>query len=100
MFGAWPLIAGTLQSSAIALTVGFPIAVGAAVILVEKLPPRLAAVTGLLLEVLAGIPSAVIGIWGDLHLRPISRQAHLPDPRAPAERADLEHLPRSAGLRR
>jgi phosphate transport system permease protein len=63
-FGAWPLIAGTLESSAIALIVGFPIAVGAAVILVEKLPPRLAAVIGLLLEVLAGIPSAVIGIWG------------------------------------
>ena len=39
-FGAWPLIAGTLESSAIALVVGFPIAVGAAVLLVEKLPAR------------------------------------------------------------
>ena len=63
-FGAWPLIAGTLESSAIALIVGFPIAVGAAVVLVEKLPARPAAAIGLCLEVLAGIPSAVIGIFG------------------------------------
>jgi phosphate transport system permease protein len=63
-YGAWPLILGTLESSAIALIVGFPIAVGAAVLLVEKLPSKIAAVIGLFLEVLAGIPSAVIGLWG------------------------------------
>lgn len=63
-YGAWPLILGTLLSSALALLVGFPIALGAAIILVEKLPRRPAAVIGLFLEILAGIPSAVIGIWG------------------------------------
>jgi len=63
-YGAWPLISGTLESSALALVVGFPIAVGAAIVLVEKLPRRPAAVIGLFLEILAGIPSAVIGIWG------------------------------------
>jgi phosphate transport system permease protein len=54
----------------LALLVGFPIAVAAAVMLVEKLPRRAAAVIGLLLEVLAGIPSAVIGIWGILTFGP------------------------------
>jgi phosphate transport system permease protein len=63
-YGAWPLILGTIESSAIALVVGFPIAVGAAVLLVEKLPQRIAAFIGVFLEVLAGIPSAVIGLWG------------------------------------
>lgn len=69
-YGAWPLISGTLESSALALIIGFPIAVGAAVLLVEKLPPRIAAAMGLFLEILAGIPSAVIGIWGILTFGP------------------------------
>lgn len=73
-FGAWPLIAGTLESSALALVVGFPIAVGAAVLLVEKLPARAAAMLGLALEVLAGIPSAVIGIFGIFTFGPFLAQ--------------------------
>ncbi len=84
-YGAWPLILGTLESSAIALIVGFPIAVGAAVLLVEKLPNKIAAVIGLFLEVLAGIPSAVIGLWGVFTFGPWLAKniypilVHLPD---------------------
>jgi phosphate transport system permease protein len=69
-YGAWPIILGTIESSALALIVGFPVAVGAAILLVEKLPRRLAAVIGLFLEILAGIPSAVIGIFGILTFGP------------------------------
>jgi phosphate transport system permease protein len=69
-YGAWPLIVGTLATSAIALIVGFPVAVGAAVLIVEKLPDRIASVIGLFLEILAGVPSAVIGIWGLLTFGP------------------------------
>jgi phosphate transport system permease protein len=69
-YGALPLIVGTLLTSAIALIVGFPIAVGAAVLVVEKLPNRLASIIGLFLEVLAGVPSAVIGLWGILTFGP------------------------------
>jgi phosphate transport system permease protein len=69
-YGAWPLIAGTLESSAIALVVALPIAVGSAMLLVEKLPRRAAALIGLFIEILAGVPSAVIGLWGILTFGP------------------------------
>jgi phosphate transport system permease protein len=63
-FGMLPEIAGTLISSAIALIVGVPIAIGAALAIVERLPRRLAHWVGLFLELLAGIPSVIIGLWG------------------------------------
>ncbi|MCU1489604.1 MAG: phosphate transporter permease [Acidimicrobiaceae bacterium] len=63
-YGAWPLIAGTLESSAIAIVVALPLAVGAAVIVVEKLPRAFGGVVGLCLELLAGVPSVVIGLFG------------------------------------
>lgn len=69
-FGAYPLIIGTLESSAIALVLALPVAIGAAIIVVEKLPPRLAAGIGMCLEILAGIPSVVIGVWGALTFGP------------------------------
>jgi len=69
-FGSWPLIAGTLESSAIALLVGLPIALGAAILVVEKLPARVGTVIGICLEILAGIPSIVIGVWGALTFGP------------------------------
>ena len=70
-YGGLPLILGTLMSSAIAIGVGLPVAVGAAIIVAERLPRRLAAAFGLFLEVLAGIPSVVIGLWGVLVFGPI-----------------------------
>lgn len=70
-YGALPLVLGTLMSTAIAVVVAVPIAVGAAVAVVERLPRRLAAAFGLFLEILAGIPSVVIGLWGVLVFGPI-----------------------------
>lgn len=69
-FGALPEIAGTLITSAIALIVGVPIAVGAALAIVERLPRRLANAVGIFLELLAGIPSVIIGLWGALTFGP------------------------------
>ncbi len=63
-YGVVAITVGTLETSGIALIVGLPIAVGAAVMLVEKVPPRFASIGGLVLEVLAGVPSVVIGLWG------------------------------------
>lgn len=70
-YGAWPLIAGTLQSSVIALIVAVPIAVGTAFALTERLPPWLSQPLGFFVEILAGIPSVIIGLWGVLTLGPI-----------------------------
>ncbi len=70
-FGGLPLILGTLESSGIAILVALPVAVGAAVVVTERLPRRLAVAFGLFLEVLAGIPSVVIGLWGVLVFGPM-----------------------------
>jgi phosphate transport system permease protein len=70
-YGALPLIIGTLQSSFIALLLAVPVGVGTAVIVVEKLPTRLSSAVGFFLEVLAGIPSVVYGLWGALTLGPL-----------------------------
>lgn len=84
-YGALPLITGTLESSAIALVVAVPISVGAALIVVDKLPPRLSNAIGFFLEVLAGIPSVVFGLWGALTFGPILARfashiaPHIPD---------------------
>jgi phosphate transport system permease protein len=69
-FGVLPLIIGTLESSAIALVLAVPVAVGTALIVVEKLPTRLSNTVGFFLEVLAGVPSVIFGLWGALTLGP------------------------------
>ena len=77
-YGAWPLIVGTLQSSFIALLLAVPVGVGTALIVVEKLPARLSNAVGFFLEVLAGIPSVVYGLWGALTLGPFLAHARGP----------------------
>jgi phosphate transport system permease protein len=69
-YGSLDLIVGTLEASAIAVVVGFPIAIGAAILVVEKLPRRLSGIVGVVLETLAGIPSVIFGLWGVLTLGP------------------------------
>ncbi|HET9077427.1 MAG TPA: phosphate ABC transporter permease subunit PstC [Acidimicrobiales bacterium] len=63
-FGVLPLLFGTVVSSLIALVLAVPVAVGGAILLVEKLPRRLQGTLGVFLEILAGIPSIVFGLWG------------------------------------
>jgi phosphate transport system permease protein len=70
-FGVLPDIVGTLLTSAIALIVGVPISIGAALAIVERLPRRLAMGVGIFLELLAGIPSVIVGLWGALTFGPI-----------------------------
>ena len=70
-YGALPLIAGTLETSLIALVFAVPISVGASLAIVEKLPRRLSNAVGMFLEVLAGIPSVVFGLWGALTFGPV-----------------------------
>lgn len=70
-YGALPLIVGTVASSAIAMIFAVPVSVGAALAVVEKLPRRVSNAVGMFLEVLAGIPSVVFGLWGALTFGPI-----------------------------
>ena len=74
VFGAWPAIFGTLVTSAIALLIAFPIGLGAALFLAED--ARLRFLRGPLsfaIELLAGIPSVVIGLWAFFVLVPLMR---------------------------
>ena len=69
-YGAVPQIVGTLETSLIALVIAVPVSIGAALVVVERLPRRLASAVGGFLELLAGIPSVVIGLWGVLTFGP------------------------------
>jgi phosphate ABC transporter permease protein PstC len=64
IFGGWPLVAGTLITSAIALVVGVPVAVASALFVTELCPRRLRAPLTALVELLAAVPSVVYGLWG------------------------------------
>ena len=69
-FGALPEILGTLATSVIALIIAIPVSIGAALVIVERLPSRVASVIGIFIELLAGIPSVIIGLWGALTFGP------------------------------
>ncbi len=70
-YGAWPLIAGTLQSSVIAIVIAVPVSVGTAFALTERIPRWLAEILRSAIEILAGVPSVLIGLWGALTLGPL-----------------------------
>ncbi len=63
-FGALPFILGTLITSLVAIVFAVPIGLGGAVFLSELAPGWLRAPLGLLVELLAAVPSVVYGIWG------------------------------------
>jgi phosphate transport system permease protein len=64
IFGALPSVYGTLVTSAIALLIAVPISLGAAIFLVEVAPSWLRGPVSFLIEMLAAIPSVIIGLWG------------------------------------
>jgi phosphate ABC transporter permease protein PstC len=70
IYGAWSLVVGTLVTSVIALVIGVPVAVGAALFLTELCPRRARGVLTGLVELLAAVPSVVYGLWGVFVLIP------------------------------
>lgn len=72
VYGALPMIYGTLVSSAIALLIAVPVGLGVSVFLSEDyLPPRIQVAFVFLVELLAAIPSVVYGLWGIYVLGPL-----------------------------
>jgi phosphate transport system permease protein len=63
-FGALVPIVGTLVTSFIALLIGIPVSFGIAVYLTELSPRWLKRPLGVAIELLAGIPSIIYGMWG------------------------------------
>lgn len=70
IYGAMPMIVGTLITSALALLIGVPIAVAAALYVTELCPPRLREPLTVLVDLLAAVPSVVFGLWGVFILIP------------------------------
>ena len=64
VYGAAGPIVGTLVTSALALIIALPLALGVSVFLVEFCPQRAARPIAIAIELLAGIPSIVYGMWG------------------------------------
>jgi phosphate transport system permease protein len=73
VFGALPAIYGTLLSSTIGLVIAVPISLGAAIFLVELAPAWLKGPASFVIEMLAAIPSVIIGLWGLYVLVPVVR---------------------------
>jgi phosphate transport system permease protein len=73
VFGALPAIYGTLLSSIIALIIAVPISIGSAVFLSELAPAWIREPCSFLIEMLAAIPSVIIGLWGLFVLVPFIR---------------------------
>lgn len=63
-FGIAVFIFGTLASSALAMLLATPVAILLAIALVYRIPPRLRLLANTLVELMAGVPSVVYGLWG------------------------------------
>jgi phosphate transport system permease protein len=74
VFGAGSLIYGTAVTCAIALLVGAPLAIAIGLYLSELAPRGVRGVVGTLVEMLAAIPSVVLGLWGILVMAPFLGQ--------------------------
>src|SRR6187551_1890481 len=64
IYGAWPLVVGTLITAALALAIGVPVAIATAVYVTELCPRRLRQPLTILVELLAAVPSVVYGLCG------------------------------------
>lgn len=70
-FGMGAFLLGTAITVILALVMAVPLALGSAIFLSEYAPSRLRRIMKPIMEVLAGIPSVVYGLWGALTLGPL-----------------------------
>jgi phosphate ABC transporter permease protein PstC len=70
LFGALPLVVGTLITAGIALLIGVPIAIATALYVTELAPTRVRQPLVITVELLAAVPSVVYGLWGIQVLAP------------------------------
>jgi phosphate transport system permease protein len=68
LYGALPFIWGTAFTAVIALTIAVPVSLGVALFMTQVAPPALKKPLVYLMDLLAGVPSVVFGLWGVLVL--------------------------------
>ena len=73
-YGAFTAIYGTVVTSVLALLIAVPLGVGTAIFITENLiPVRIRQILGLMVELLAAIPSVVLGLWAIFVMEPFLR---------------------------
>jgi phosphate transport system permease protein len=77
-FGFRPFIVGTLWVTALAMLLAVPPCLLCAIYLAEYAPRRLRETVKPLVDLLAGIPSVVYGLWGTLAVVPVIRDVITP----------------------
>lgn len=75
VYGALPVVFGTVVSSLIAVLIAAPLSVGVALFLTDVASRRVGRLVGFLVEMLAAIPSVVYGLWGIFVLAPWLRSS-------------------------
>ena len=73
-FGALPAIYGTVMTSLLAMIVAVPVGLGIAIFLTELCPYWLRRPIGIAIELLAGIPSIIYGLWGYFVFAPVFKE--------------------------
>lgn len=73
-FGALAPVYGTIVTSLIAMLIAIPVGIGIAIFLTELCPRSLQRPIGIAIELLAGIPSIIYGIWGLFVFAPFLQQ--------------------------
>jgi phosphate transport system permease protein len=77
-FGLVPMIVGSILSTFGAVVLGVPLSVSAAILLAEVAPPLVRETVRPAIELLAGIPSVVYGLFGMVVLAPLIRKIQVP----------------------
>ncbi len=73
LFGLWPMIVGSIYVTLGALILGVPLGLGCAIFLAEIAPRKVTMIIRPMIELLAGIPSVVYGLYGLVVLVPLIR---------------------------
>jgi phosphate transport system permease protein len=77
-FGLLPMIYGSVLCTFGAIVLGVPLSVGTAILLAEVAPPFIREIVRPAIELLAGIPSVVYGLFGMVVLAPLIRRIQVP----------------------
>lgn len=72
-FGFYPFIIGTIWVTALAMIISIPPSLLSAIYMAEYAPARTRSLVKTFIDILAGIPSVVFGIWGVLTIVPFIR---------------------------
>lgn len=77
-FGLLPMIVGSVLSTFGAVLLGVPLSIGTAILLAEVAPPLVREIVRPAVELLAGIPSVVYGLFGMVVLAPLIQKLQVP----------------------